>query len=112
MRKSVKGIFLFFLDFFDFFCFCGKGCFFLQGMVAIFFLQGLEDGFYAALREPQGPGFCVPDGRFCLGMVAGLSPWACHPGLVTLGLTQGLYKGKCQLLQIPNQVRDAGLFWG
>ena len=33
-------------------------------------------------------------------------------GLVTLGLTQGLYKGKCQLIQIPNQVRDDGLVLG
>ena len=61
MRKSVKGIFLFFWIFLIFFCFCGKGCFFYREWSRFFFagaggrfLRGPSRASGTALREPAG----------------------------------------------------------
>ena len=78
--KKCQGYFSFFLDFFDFFC--------------------------AALREPAGS--CAAGSGTGILCVRWKILFGDDGGLVTLGLAQGLYKGKCQLLQIPNQVRDDG----
>ena len=120
--KKCQGYFSFFLDFFDFFfaalrepargCAAGardrtsyargKFLFWDDGgtlfRTAAFFLRRLPCRSTAMT------------GVFWSALAAGLF-WD-GGGLVTRGVTQGLYKLKCQLLQIPNQVRDDGPCWG
>ena len=99
-----------FCIFFGFFCvfFCADGDFFCCRAASL--THGPSTGSGTGLREPAGG--CAAGagaGILCLRRKILFGDGG---GLGTLGWAQGLYKGKCQLLQIPNQVRDDGPCWG
>ena len=112
--------FAFFLDFFAFF-FAGCG-----RLVTLSLTQGLCKLWHAsstpALREPQGPEcrdlrsiFISSGMQLLLGPSTGLGTGirqSAGAGCRHKGGGRHFCKVKCQLGQIPNQVRDDGLRWG